>query len=162
MRILGIDPALNKTGWGVIDVASDNMLQFVSSGIIKVNLDDTLLQKLSFISSEIEKIVKHYVPDEISIEETFLNKNPGTSLKLGHARGAIIISCLRGGKGNNIYEYGANKIKKAVCGAGKADKIQVAMMVKRILPKAEFTYDDESDALAAAICHVNNRKSFGY
>lgn len=162
MRILGIDPALNKTGWGVIDVASDNMLKFVSSGIIKVGLNDTLLQKLSFISSEIEKIVKSYAPDEISIEETFLNKNPGTSLKLGHARGAIIVSCLRNGKDNCIYEYGANKIKKAVCSAGKADKIQVSMMVKRILPKAEFNYDDESDALAAAICHINNRKSFGY
>lgn len=158
MRVLGIDPALNKTGWGIIDVASDKSLKFVASGIIKVNMSDDLFTKLKFISKEIIKIIDDYNPDEISIEEVFVNKNPLTSLKLGHARGVIMISCLK--KGDHIYEYGANKIKKAICGAGKADKYQISMMVKQILPKAEFCYDDESDALAAAICHIHYRNSF--
>ena len=158
MRILGIDPALNKTGWGIIELSDDNNseLKFIASGIIKIEQKETLFNKLKILFQDFSKIIDKYTPCEIAIEETFVNKNALTSLKLGHARGAIITACVN--HDLPIYEYGANKIKKTVCGAGKAEKEQVAMMVKILLPKAEFSYDDESDALATAICHSQHRK----
>ena len=156
IRILGIDPALNKTGWALIEIGSENILKFVASGVVKINIRESLIDKLRILSQEITNIVDLYSPDEVAIEEVFVNKNPLTSMKLGHARGAIITSCLK--NKISIYEYGANKIKKSVCGVGKAEKQQVAMMVKVLLPKAQFQYDDESDALAVAICHVHHRK----
>jgi len=158
MRVLGIDPALNKTGWGVVDLAPDKALRYIASGIIKVSAGDALFEKLRVISSEVIEVINCYAPDDISIEEIFVNRNPSTSLKLGHARGAIMVSCLSGRAG--IYEYGANQIKKTICGAGKADKSQVSMMVKQILPQASWSYDDESDALAAAICHIHHKQFY--
>ena len=158
MRILGIDPALNKTGWGIIELSADNNseLKFIACGIINIVSRETMFNKLKILYQDFSKIIQQYQPCEVSIEETFVNKNALSSLKLGHARGAIITSCVN--QNLPIYEYGANKIKKTVCGAGKAEKEQVAMMVKILLPKAEFSYNDESDALAAAICHSQYRK----
>ena len=148
--ILGIDPALNRTGWGII-TAENNNLSYIASGIIDAKKIDNLPDKISKIYGELNKVIIEYKPKEAAIEEIFVNKNPLTSMKLGHARGAAIISCME----NNlaVSEYATNKIKKTICGQGKGEKQQVAMMVKVLLPQAEFYYDDESDALAAAICH---------
>ncbi len=154
VKILGIDPALNKTGWGVISTSNDGTMSYIASGIIKLQTNYSLPEKIALISSAIKEVLTNFNPDQIAIEETFVNTNPLTSLKLGHARGAIIASCSNFSA--PIYEYGANKIKKTVCGVGKAEKQQVAMMVKVLLPKANFKYDDESDALAVAICHLNH------
>jgi len=155
MKILGIDPALNKTGWGVIEIIDNNVLKYVASGIIEVSKEPDMVHKLKAISRQLAEIVATFLPDEIAIEETFVNKNPATSLKLGHARGAMMATCLN--HTDHIYEYGANQIKKSVCGVGKAEKQQVAMMVKVLLPQAQFEYDDESDALAVAITHHHLR-----
>ena len=155
VKILGIDPALNKIGWGIINIAPDKTLSFLACDIIKLNIKLDLNDKLKIISDQINDIITQYDPDEVAMEETFVNKNPLTSLKLGHARGVLIINCLNHNK--EVYNYGANQIKKAVCGVGKAEKQQVALMVKILLPKAQFQYDDESDALAAAICHAHNK-----
>ena len=156
MRILAIDPALNKSGWAVIKKQSDGSLIYIDSGIIKVEGSLDLMLKLKIIKDSITEIIKKFRPEEIAIEEIFVNKNPSTSLKLGHARGVIIAACLD--FEIEIYQYAANLIKKSICGMGRADKQQVATMVKILMPKAEFKYDDESDALALAICHVNHRQ----
>jgi crossover junction endodeoxyribonuclease RuvC len=110
------------------------------------------------ISRQFAEVIVKENPDEVAIEEIFLNKNPTTSLKLGHARGGIITTCLQFNL--PIFEYAANLIKKSICGVGRAEKQQVAMMVKVLLPKAEFKYDDESDALAVAITHVNHKRNY--
>lgn len=151
MIILGIDPALNRTGWGVVEVNNGNVLSYISSGIIDVSLNKDLGQKIKTLAAEIKKVIIKYKPSEIALEETFVNKNPATSLKLGHARGAIMLSCLE--YNDNLFEYSATLVKKSVSGMGKADKDQVARMVKILLPKAHFNYHDESDALAVAITH---------
>ena len=156
MKILGIDPALNKSGWGVIEVRTDNTAYYIDSGIIKIDGSLSMPEKLKIISAELASIIIKTNPDEIAIEEIFLNKNPMTSLKLGHARGGIITTCLQFNL--PIFEYAANLIKKSICGAGRAEKSQVAQMVKILLPKAQFKYDDESDALAICLCHLHHRE----
>lgn len=156
MIILGIDPALNRTGWGVIKLKQANELQYVASGIIDVAKHKNLYDKIKYLAEEIDNIIIHYQAIEIALEETFVNKNPATSLKLGQARGAIMVSCLK--HHNKIFEYSTNLIKKSVSGMGKADKVQIAAMIKILLPKANFTYHDESDALAVAITHAQLRK----
>ena len=150
MLILGIDPALINTGWGVISY-KDNNLKYIASGTIKISAKNTLDKRLKNINSELQKILDIYKPDICAIEETFVNKNPVSSLKLGHARGAIILTVAM--FGIEITEYPANKIKKTVTGAGKADKEQVQAMIKVLLPTADCKTHDEADALAVAICH---------
>ncbi len=160
MIILGIDPALNKTGYGVIELMQDNSMKYLTSGIIKIDGSKTMIEKLSILNQEFKKIIKKWQPEHIAIEDIFINKNPMTSLKLGQARGAIITSCLEHNEINNekfIFEYAPNLIKKSIVGVGRAEKSQVAMMVKILLSiKEELRYDDESDALAVAICHINH------
>ena len=152
MIILAIDPALNRTGWGVIELTQDNVLSYISSGIIDVTAEKIMYKKITKIAAEINKVTNIYNPAEIAIEEVFVNRNPATSLKLGHARGAIMLSCLQ--HTDKIFEYSANLIKKSVSGMGKADKEQIASMIRILLPKANFKYHDESDALALAITHA--------
>lgn len=153
MIVLGIDPALIKTGWGIVKNI-DNNLSYIASGTIVTNTTLTIELRLKNIFQEINNVIKQYKPDCFSIEETFVNKNPLTSLKLGEARGVAILC---GGVNNlPVFEYKPNLIKKSVTGIGKATKTQVGVMIKHLLPKVDLKSEDEADALAIAICHISN------
>jgi crossover junction endodeoxyribonuclease RuvC len=151
--ILGIDPGLQYTGWGVIE-QSGNSLKFVACGTIHSNPKDTLPDRLLSISNGLRQVVKQYKPDECAIEETFMNTNPMSSLKLGHARGAAMLTLSLCGL--QPHEYAATLVKKSIVGVGRAEKSQIGMMVKVLLPKAETHGEDEADALAVAICHTQH------
>lgn len=153
MKIIGIDPGLTKTGVGIIEV-KNNSLSFVASETIYSSASDPLAFRLHHFHKSLVEIIKIHQPDEAAIEETFVNKNPLTSLKLGQARGALILSL--GLCGLKVSEYSATAVKKAVVGVGRAEKEQIQMMVKILLPKANFKTEDEADALAVAICHNSN------
>jgi len=154
IRILGIDPGLRYTGWGIIDKSNDNKLKFVACGVISTPPTDRISTRLMNISKGIKEIVTEYKPDECAIEETFVNQNPMSSLKLGHARGTIIATLAIAGV--PPYEYAATLIKKTVVGAGRAQKQQVQAMVECLLPKAVIKSEDAADALAVAICHTQH------
>ncbi len=153
MKIIGVDPGLTKTGVGIIEV-KNNSIFFVASETIYSNPSDPLSIRLHHFHTSLIEIIKTYQPDEAAIEETFVNKNPASSLKLGHARGALILSLSLCGL--KVAEYSTTAVKKAVVGVGRAEKEQVQMMIKILLPKATFKTEDEADALAVAICHNNN------
>ena len=153
MRIIGIDPGLNHTGWGIIE-QNNNALTYVASGVLSFDPKKPMAQRLNHIDRELEKIIALYKPETAAIEETFVNKSGASSLKLGMARGVAFLAPARAGI--DVGEYSANHIKKSVVGAGHADKKQIQMMVKVLLPKADFTKADAADALAIAICHAHN------
>jgi len=155
MKIIGIDPGLTKTGVGIIEV-KNNLLTFIASETIYSSPSDPMATRLEHFHQEIVKLVKLYQPDEAAIEETFVNMNPTSSLKLGQARGALILSLALCGL--KVSEYSATAVKKAIVGIGRAEKTQVQMMIKVLLPKAVFKTEDEADALAVAVCHNNNKR----
>ena len=154
IRILGIDPGLRRTGWGVLD--SDGVrLIYVASGVITSAPDDDLAYRLRALFEGVMGVIASFDPAEAAVEETFVNDNPRSTLKLGQARGAALLApAMRGMK---VAEYTPNQIKKTVVGAGHADKKQVQAMIGFLLPKAKFDSADEADALAIAICHANQR-----
>lgn len=154
-RILGIDPGLQRCGWGVIDY-SGNTLSFVAGGCIKPPTKGTMAERLGQIDEGLSKVIAEWKPTEAAIEETFVNANAASALKLGMARGAAFIAPARAGL--TVGEYAANAVKKAVVGAGHADKTQIQMMVKVLLPKATFEIADTADALAVAICHAHTAR----
>jgi len=153
MRLIGLDPGLRLTGWGVIDVEG-NRLRHVAHGVIKVSTEGSLASRLSELFDAVVTVVAEQKPTEAAVEETFLNVNPGSTLKLGQARGVVMLAPARAGL--PVYEYAANLVKKSVVGAGHADKRQIAMMVGHLLPGVEATAD-AADALAVAICHAHHR-----
>ena len=153
MRLIGLDPGLRLTGWGVIDVEG-NRLRHVAHGVIKVSIEGSLAARLSELFEAIAAVVAEQKPAEAAVEETFVNVNPGSTLKLGQARGVVMLAPARAGL--PVFEYAANLVKKSVTGAGHADKRQIAMMVGRLLPGVEATAD-AADALAVAICHAHHR-----
>jgi crossover junction endodeoxyribonuclease RuvC len=153
MRLIGLDPGLRLTGWGVIDVEG-NRLRHVAHGVVKVPIDGSLAMRLHELFDGIAAIVAEQKPVEAAVEETFVNVNPGSTLKLGQARGVVMLAPARAGL--PVFEYAANLVKKSVVGAGHADKRQIAMMVGRLLPGVEATAD-AADALAVAICHAHHR-----
>ena len=155
-RILGIDPGLRHTGWGVIE-ASGNRLIHVANG--RVSADDKLpmAERLAAIFDGLAETIARWSPDEAAIEETFVNQNPASTLKLGQARGAAMLAPAKAGL--PVAEYAANAIKKAVVGAGHADKAQIQMMVGRLLPGVTFAGPDAADALAVAICHAHHAQT---
>ena len=153
MRLIGLDPGLRLTGWGVIDVEG-NRLRHVAHGVIKVATGGTLAERLHELFEGVTGVVVAHHPVEAAVEETFVNVNPGSTLKLGQARGVVMLAPARAGL--PVYEYAANLVKKSVTGAGHADKQQIAMMVGRLLPGVEATAD-AADALAVAICHAHHR-----
>lgn len=157
MKILGVDPGLTKTGLGIIEV-KNNSLSFIASTTIHTSSSELLSERLQKFHDAVTDFIKLHQPHEAAIEETFVNQNPISSLKLGHARGALILSL--GLCGLKVSEYSATAVKKAVVGVGRAEKQQIQMMIKILLPKAGFQSEDEADALAVAICHNNNRRSF--
>lgn len=154
MKIIGIDPGLTKTGVGIIEVKNNN-IGFVSSATIYSSANQQLSLRLSFFHKELTKIINFYQPDVSAIEETFINNNPLTSLKLGHARGSLILTLSLANL--EVFEYSTTKVKKTVTGFGRAEKNQIQAMVKILLPQANFRSEDEADALAVAICHFQHR-----
>lgn len=155
-RILGIDPGLRRTGWGIIE--SDGVrLVYVASGHIGSDSDADLASRLRELYEGIVGVILAWKPAEAAVEETFVNANPRSTLKLGQARGIALLAPAM--KGLVVTEYPANLIKKTVVGAGHAEKRQIQMMVGFLLPKAKFDSADEADALAIAICHANHRTS---
>ncbi|RYE06434.1 MAG: crossover junction endodeoxyribonuclease RuvC [Rickettsiaceae bacterium] len=148
MIILGIDPALGSLGWGVICEES-NKFKYISSGIIKTSPTQLMHKRLAIITTELERIINHFKPDLVSMEETFVNSNAVSSLKLGYVRGAIM--ALVGKSELEYIEFKPNLIKKTIVGMGHADKAQVMHMIKiMVLESAHVTSFDESDALAIA------------
>ena len=153
MRLIGLDPGLRLTGWGVIDVEG-NRLRHVAHGVIKVAGDRSLAERLCLLFDGIAAVIAAQQPQEAAVEETFVNVNPGSTLKLGQARGVVMLAPARAGM--PVFEYATNLVKKSVVGAGHAEKHQVAMMVGRLLPGVDATAD-AADALAVAICHAHHR-----
>lgn len=157
MRIIGVDPGLTKTGVGIIDVNGSN-LTYVASKTIYSDTKTDLADRLLHFHENLNAIIKEFNPDVAAIEETFVNKNPLSSLKLGHARGVLMVTLAIAGL--KVHEFSATSVKKTVVGVGRADKDQVQMMVKIILPKAVIESEDEADALAVAICYNSNIRSY--
>ncbi len=150
MRIIGVDPGLTKTGVGIIDV-KNNLVSFVASRTIYSKPSDGFAIRLNHFHHSLLEIIQEFCPQDSAIEETFINSNPTSSLKLGHARGALILTLSLCNL--SVSEYSTTAVKKAVVGVGRAEKEQVQMMVKMLLPKADFKTEDEADALAVALCH---------
>jgi crossover junction endodeoxyribonuclease RuvC len=151
-RIIGIDPGLIHTGWAVIESVG-NERHYVASGVILPPKKEALPDRLSFIFKELGVIMDSYHPGECAIEITFVNQNPTTTLILGHARAAAILAVST--RGIPVFEYEPNKVKKAIAGAGHADKSQIDAMVRILLPAAKPSTPDESDAIAIALAHSN-------
>ena len=154
--IVGIDPGLRHTGWGVIR-QEDNRLSFVAAGRINPDPDMPMAERLKTLAEELEKIIIAHAPDEAAIEETFVNKNAASALKLGQARGAAMLTAARAGL--SVTEYSANTIKQTVTGFGHADKNQIQAMIGILLPASGKLSPDAADALAIAICHAHHGPS---
>lgn len=154
IRILGIDPGLRKTGWGVI-ASEGTKLSFIGCGCIESDDKRPLAERLKQLHEGIAGVISSFEPDEAAVEETFINRDPQSALKLGQARGiALVVPAIAG---LSVAEYAANLVKKTVVGVGHADKKQVQMMIRVLLPKAETKSADAADALAVAICHAQHR-----
>lgn len=153
--ILGIDPGLQHTGWGIIEQIG-NKLSFIGSGVISAATKIPLAERLLALHLGINKVVACYHPEECAIEETFINSNASSSLKLGHARGALMLTASIAKL--PVYEYAATLVKKSVVGVGRADKNQVEVMVKHLLPGCSIPSSDAADALAIAICHAGHSR----
>ena len=153
-RILGIDPGLRITGWGIIDVHGSS-LTHVDHGIVTSCDKDPLSTRLNSLYTQLTDIIHHLAPHEAAVEEIFVNKNPTSALKLGVARGIALLAPAQAGL--IVAEYAPNKIKKSVVGTGHADKDQIALMINYFFPKNGGVKKDAADALAVAICHAQHR-----
>ena len=158
MRILGLDPSLSSTGWGVIETDS-NRVKYVADGFIPTNTKLPIAERLSEINKALSEVIETYHPDEAAIEQVFLNSNPSSTMKLSMARGVVIMTPAQ--YGISVTEYEPNKVKKAIVGVGKAEKSQVEVMVKILLPGCKPKNNDSSDALAIALCHFQYRGAYG-
>ncbi len=156
VRLLGIDPGLRFTGWGILN-STGNRLRHVADGVISTaDISDVPL-RLKHLDDALAEILRRYAPDEAAVEETYVNRNATATLKLGYARGVALLAPAR--HGIPVFEYGAKTVKLSVVGTGGADKDQVGMMVRRLLPGAVLKRADAADALAIAICHAHRRAS---
>jgi crossover junction endodeoxyribonuclease RuvC len=154
IRILGIDPGLRNTGWGVVE-SDGSRLTFVACGTVRSDGSDPLARRLKQLHDGLADVIAAHAPHEAAVEETFVNRDPQSALKLGQARGIALLAPALAGL--PVAEYAANLIKKTVVGAGHAEKPQVAMMVRVLLPKCDVKTADAADALAVAICHAQHR-----
>jgi len=154
MRILGLDPGLQRTGWGIVE-AEGSRLGFVAAGAVRTDAGEPLAMRLDALYRGLGEIIARYGPAEAAVEETVVNRNAASSLKLGQARGVVLLSAAHAGL--RVGEYAAKSVKRAVTGTGAADKAQVAAMVLRLLPQCGTLGADANDALAVAICHVHSR-----
>jgi crossover junction endodeoxyribonuclease RuvC len=156
IRILGVDPGLRNTGWGLIEAAGSR-LRFVACGSIQTDAATSLAGRLASIHCSLTALIERDGPNEAAVEETFVNRDPQSTLKLGQARGVALAALAL--KDLPVFEYAANLIKKTVVGVGHAEKNQVAMMVKMLLPASNAATADSADALAVAICHAQHRQA---
>ena len=156
IRIIGIDPGLRHTGWGVIAVQGTR-LSYVADGTIKSDASAALAHRLCQLHDQLREVLGAFSPDEAAVEETFVNKDARATLKLGQARGIAMLVPAQAGL--SVAEYAPNLVKKTVVGAGHADKVQIQAMVKILLPLCKPNSADSADALAIAICHAQHRKS---
>ena len=154
MRLLGLDPGLRLTGWGVIE-SEGNRLTFVGCGSVEPPDDLPLASRLLAIHEGLAAVLNDFKPAEAAVEQTFVNKDGVATLKLGQARGVAMLAPAM--FGISVAEYAPNQVKKAVVGAGHADKNQVLVMLKLLMPKAEPASADAADALAIAITHAHHR-----
>jgi crossover junction endodeoxyribonuclease RuvC len=154
MRVLGLDPGLRRTGWGVIEIDGAK-LRFIAAGCITADVQDTLAPRLAELHNAVIAVTDQFTPDEAAIEETFVNVNPASTLKLGQARAAVMLApALRG---IPVAEYSPTQVKKSVTGSGSAGKEQVQGMIATLLPGFRgMGGADAADALAAAICHAHH------
>ena len=152
MRVIGLDPGLRITGWGVID-AERGKLRHVANGTVRPRVGDPIGARLAALYDGIAEVLERHGPGTAAVEETFVNRNAQSTLRLGLARGVVLLVPARAGL--EVAEYGANLVKKSVTGTGHAAKDQVMMMVSTLLPKADIETADAADALAVAICHVH-------
>ncbi|MBV1697359.1 MAG: crossover junction endodeoxyribonuclease RuvC [Hyphomicrobiales bacterium] len=156
IRILGIDPGLRRTGWGVVEIAG-NRLGFIGCGSVATNNEASLAARLLVIHDGLMRILDQFRPDEAAVEATFVNKDAKATLKLGQARGIAIVVPAKAGV--PVSEYAPNLVKKSIVGAGHGDKAQIRMMIGVLLPKADPSSDDAADALAVAVTHAHHRQS---
>lgn len=154
MRVLGLDPGLRTTGWGVIDMV-DNRLRHVADGVVRSDDRLSLAERLTQLHQGVRAVIAEWAPEEAAVEETFVNKNPESTLKLGQARGAVLLAPAL--MGLPVGEYAPALVKQAVVGTGRAAKEQVGMMVRTLLPGCQVASPDAADALAVAICHAHHR-----
>jgi crossover junction endodeoxyribonuclease RuvC len=151
--ILGLDPGLGTTGWGIIR-ADGNRLSLVANGQMKTITSAPLANRLAALAEQLETLLAEHRPDAAAVEEVFVNANPQSTLKLGQARGVVIMTAARAGL--EVGEYAARLVKKAVVGTGNAEKAQVHAMVSRLLPGVTIAGPDAADALAVAITHAHH------
>jgi crossover junction endodeoxyribonuclease RuvC len=156
VKILGLDPGLGTTGWGLIE-ADGNRLKHVANGQLKTDSGEALPKRLSHLATQLEALIADHSPALAAVEEVFVNTNPQSTLKLGQARGVVIMTAARAGI--DVGEYAARLVKKAVVGNGNAEKAQVHAMVARLLPGAKIAGPDAADALAVAIAHAHHLAS---
>jgi crossover junction endodeoxyribonuclease RuvC len=155
-RLLGIDPGLRFTGWGLV-AAEGNRLRHLADGVIATETEASVPERLRALHDALATLLAELRPDEAAVEETYVNRNGTATLKLGYARGVALLAPALAGI--PVAEYGAKAVKRAVVGTGGAEKQQVADMVRRLLPGAMLTRSDAADALAVAICHAHHRAS---
>jgi crossover junction endodeoxyribonuclease RuvC len=151
--ILGIDPGLGTTGWGII-AAVGNRLSHIANGQIATDPKAPLAERLVVLDAGLTDVIALHAPEAAAVEEVFVNANPQSTLKLGQARGVCLLAAARGGM--PVAEYAARLVKKAVVGTGGAEKAQVQAMLKILLPGAKVSGPDAADALAVAICHAHH------
>ncbi len=154
VRIIGIDPGLRRCGWGIIE-SEGNRLVFVACGTLTPPTEGPLADRLAMLFAGVNDLLDRYRPDEAAVEETFVNAGPRSALILGQARGVVLMT--PAARGLPVAEYAANLVKKSVVGTGHAEKGQVGLMVKTLMPTADFKGADAADALAIAICHAHHR-----
>ena len=154
IRLLGLDPGLRYTGWGLIEVEG-NRLRHVADGVLATDSGKTVPERLKFLHDGLMALLELHRPDEAAVEETYVNINAASTLKLGYARGVTLLAPAL--FGIPVAEYAAKSVKSSVVGNGNADKNQVGIMVRRLLPGASIGRADASDALAVAICHAHHR-----
>ena len=153
IRIIGIDPGLRRTGWGVV-IAEGNRLTYVACGSIATDDKASLAERLVVIHDGLRQVLSSHVPEEAAVEATFVNRDASATLKLGQARGIALLVPAQAGL--PVAEYAPNLVKKTIVGAGHAEKAQVQLMVRRLLPGCAVATPDAADALAVAICHAHH------
>jgi len=152
MLILGLDPSLSSTGWGIV-AKSGNRLSHIANGQIRTDPKAPLAERLVLLDRELTDVIARHRPDAAAVEEVFVNKNPQSTLKLGQARGVCLLAAARAGL--PVAEYATRLVKKAIVGTGGAEKAQVQAMLGVLLPGVKLAGADAADALAVAIAHAH-------
>ena len=164
MRLIGLDPGLRKTGWGIVELNGVS-LEYVACGVISTLGTETMPGRLAVLYEGLAAVIEKWHPDSAAVEETFVNKNGASTLKLGQARGVVLLAPALAGL--EVAEYHNRTVKRSVVGSGRAAKQQIQVMVRHLLPTADPKTSDAADALAVAICHahhsvsVTHRAGFG-